>query len=62
MAFKIELAAAAEREITDAVEYIAQDSPAMAQKWLITLFAVIESRRPQKGTALYPALFASRDI
>ena len=45
MAFRIELASAAELDIAEAVEYIAMDSPVMAQKWFDDLFLALEHLR-----------------
>jgi len=43
MAFRIELARAAELDIADAAEYISRDSPVLAQRWLEGLFQLIAS-------------------
>ena len=43
MAFKIQIVEAAQRDMSEATEYIYKDSPATAQKWLLGLAEAIYS-------------------
>lgn len=43
MAFKVQIVAAAQRDISEVVDFIHQDSPASAKKWLQGLSAAIQS-------------------
>jgi len=45
MAFRVELSNLAERDIVDAFEYIARDSPVSAHEWFEGLFAALSELR-----------------
>ena len=64
MAFEIALAAAAERDIAEAVAYIGQDSPTRARKWFDGLFATLEQLRelPERHVLVPEADELGREI